>query len=141
MSNRLLPGILAAMQASRQTKDTELVRKITEKSKLKKIYWNRGTTGYTASVPGQMGDMTMVFSRPVDAPTDTWYHFTVRTWEGEVLKVENNTSGLNALAILAGRPDAAGASPLVAAVDELFSIVKDVGEGGVERALRQLDQI
>jgi hypothetical protein len=123
---------------SSQTKDIELVRKIIEKTKGKKIYWNKIQTGYQATVPGVPASMHLIFSRPDDAPPDTWYLFTVRTAEGDVLRVENNTSGLNALAILTAR---AVATPLVSVVNELFAIVKDVGEGGVERALRQLDQI
>lgn len=141
MSNQP-PNLLvrAMMRISHQAKDIELVRKIIEKTKAKKIYWNRIATGYQATVQSTPANMQLSFSRPADAPWDTWYIFTVRTGEGDVLKVENNASGLSALAILTGNATAP-TDNLVTAVNDLFTIVSAVGEGAVERAMRQLDQI
>jgi|SRR5277367_6178913 len=137
MANPSLTNLLALMNTDTtlRAKDLELVQKIAEKTKEGKLYWDRSATGYSASI---RDSMTLIFSRPTSAPSDSWYLFTVRTKEGDVLKIENKGGANQVMAILAG---VAPADPVVQAVDQLFALVRKVGEGSVERAIRTLDAI
>jgi hypothetical protein len=132
-----------------------LVSKITEKTREGKINWQKAPNGFAAYVPGIL---KVSF---VDAPMRNflmnltrWVIFAVRDEVGtELLKVENQTSAVpvpsspdpSGLTPLPPRPSlltVLAGDPLTNAVSELYFLVANqVGTGGVDKAIDQLEKL
>ena len=117
-------------------KEIELVRKITEKTKLRKIVWDKTRNGMSANVRGKMD---LVFVRaPVFFPLlgdRQWALFLVKGPLGnEILKVA--PSGAGPFAVLLGEP-----APLFAEVDALYAAVEEVAKADIDKAVDEIDQI
>lgn len=113
----------------------ELVAKITLKTRLKKITWQKSSTGVTASIPGGL-QFSFVFSPnpfiPVGA-TPNWQLFTVRRANGEeLLKVENGVG----FQLLIQQP-----TPLQKAVSALFEAVQALASDDLDNAINIVDRI
>jgi hypothetical protein len=119
-----------------------LVNKITEKTKQRKIPWNRSLNGLSASVPGGL-KLNIVERSPLSivgpAPA-RWVLFTVRDEKGnEILKVENSSQ------VSIGLPSSVeavlGGDSVTRAVDELYRAVRGAAKGEIEKAIDLLDKI
>ncbi len=113
----------------------ELVVKITLKTRLKKIAWQKSGTGATASIPGGL-QFSFVFSfnpfTPLGA-TPNWQLFTVRRANGEeLLKVENGVG----FQLLIQAP-----TPLQRAVSGLFEAVQASASDDLDNAINIVDKI
>jgi hypothetical protein len=151
-----IPEFLNALQPN---KKILLVKKITEKTREGKINWQKTPNGFAAYVPGIL---KIIF---VDAPAITiftnvtrWVIFVVRDEVGtELLKVENQTSAIPRSTSSEGLGEGLGlippihqpslltmlaGDPLTNAVTELYNIVvTQVGTGGVDKAIDQLEKL
>ena len=125
-----------------------LVKKITEKTRERKIAWQKTPNGAAAYVPGAL---RMNF---VEAPwaslwtTPRWVIFVVRDELGsELLKVENQSITVpgseSPPPLISTVPWILFAGdPLVNAVTELHNLVRSQeGKGGVEQAIDLLDKM
>ncbi len=108
--------------------DAVLIEKIIEKTGEKKLYWNREKNSYAAQYP-QLG-LSLEFS---GNSTFAWSTFTVKTKEGIVLQVSKDDS---VFSVLSGLKDSR-----VELADRLFSEVRKLGEGKIERTIKLLDQL
>jgi len=112
----------------------ELVAKIAQKTRLKKISWRRTGTGVTASIPGGL-EFSFVLSVNFFAPfgiAANWQLFTVRQASGqELLKIEN----------LSGVPALLGPTPLQSAVTNLFEAVRGSASDDLDSAINAVDRM
>lgn len=113
----------------------ELVVKITLKTRLKRIAWQKTGTGATASIPGGL-QFSFVFSPNPFTPfgaTLNWQLFTVRRASGEeLLKVESAIG----LQMLIQQP-----TPLQTAVSGLFEAVQASASDDLDNAINIVDKV
>jgi len=114
--------------------EVRLVRKITEKTRQKKIRWAKVEDGLTAISPGAKLQLSFVKPHWLAAKAShDWSLFTVREAKGrELLTVEH--SGM-------GSPARYSGDPLLTAVDELFEAVLELGEDDIRRAIEIIDGV
>ena len=120
-------------------KYVDLVRKITEKTRRKKILWNKTPTGFSATVAGKVH---FGFVRPLGWPLSggKWSLFTIRDEEGnEILSVNNPATSLVLDAILSGVDPSL--STLRDAIGDLFDAVEEIGRAEVEKLIETIDKI
>jgi len=127
MSNPLL-GIMTEPEPD--PKNLTLVQKIIEKTSQKRIYWQKSTTGFAASIGAPL-PMHLEFS----SQGQTWRTFRVQTKEGPILKVDNTILG-SMLLHMGGASD-----PLVALTSQLYRMVSHLGEGQIERAIDAIERL
>jgi hypothetical protein len=112
----------------------ELVVKIMLKTRLKRITWQRSSTGLTASIPGGLQFSFVLSSNsfiPMGA-SPSWQLFTVRRNSEELLKIEN-PSGFPALIGVR--------TPLQNAVADLFEAVNASASDDLDNAINTIDKI
>ena len=130
-------------------KKVALIRKITAKTQQGKIQWHKNVQGSFATAAGAL---VMNFVEAVGGllSPPRWVLFTVRDSAGtEIVKVENS-SNRQAMPMPSPPPSPHNAlleamlnapSPLVAAVNDLYRVVRTEAKGDVERAIDLLDRI
>ncbi len=114
-------------------KEIDLLDKIIQKTKEKKIYWNKAKAGYSAQVsagPSNLMKLEFLTSRD----RENWTQFIVQTEEGTVLTVDGTVNAF--LLRLVGLSD-----PGLVKTMELFALVTRLGEGSVERAINALEKL
>jgi hypothetical protein len=114
----------------------QLVHKITEKTRRKKIAWRSTNDGVTASVSGKM-ELNFLKGRGpwfiAPPPEQDWVVFTARDEKGdEILSIENSSGSLG--------PALYSGNPLLIAVTELYEAILDLGKEDIERAINIIDE-
>jgi hypothetical protein len=131
------PDISRFMMPSRKV---ELVKKIIDKTRQRKIIWQRDPNGIGAFLPGKL-KINFVEAPRIPLMNPRWVVFVVRDNAGaEVLKVDNPSTAVpnpNLLQTLLMAQE-----PLVSAVQELYDFIGGQTEkGSVEKAIDLLDTL
>jgi hypothetical protein len=122
------------------SKYVDLVRKITEKTRAKKITWSRTPNGMNTSVSGKM-HLGFVRSSGVLVTPEKWALFTIRDEDGnEILNINNSSPFSIASAVLGGGPPPVS-SALRKAVEELFEAIEEIARVEVEKLIDVVDRI
>ena len=116
-------------------KEIELVEKLAEKTRMGKIVWERTSSSLVATAPGMQ--ISFVRSSPwgaLDCLVGGWWEiFSIRSEHGaEIMKVEQ-PSGTPYFGVPASTPVPRG--KLLEAVDALYSVAADRGQGDIDKAI------
>ena len=114
----------------------ELVAKILQKTKEKKLQWQKDDTGSLSTLIGDRIQIRFVRQQKPGS-TLPWNVFSVKTPEGAALIVRNVEDSFAALSLGAGQPD-----PLLALVSELYAfITQGMEKQRLEKAIDTLDSL
>ena len=128
------------LQERNDPKYIDLINKIAEKTRAKKIRWKRTETGVSATVSDKM-ELGFVRSPWVGLGGRSlyrlwWALFKVRDENGnEILRVDNVSP------LEPGEPEAAEQKQLRDAVETLYAAIEQSGRAEVEKAIELIDKI
>jgi hypothetical protein len=106
----------------------ELIRKIIQRTKEKKLSWKRDRNMFRAVVPP---DMVITLT---ESPTlQRWSGFNVRTADGDLIRINNQP---NILFMLIRVPE-----EMLQSINELYTFVSGLGSPEIERAIERLDKL
>ncbi len=139
-ANRMLTA-LYGVSAEDVSKQTLLVRTITQKTREGKIVWTNTKTALSAVGPAGL-EFNFVVARSgpriLRGSSDQWQLFTVRDGNGEeLLKIENSDVGIPIPTLLSGaHPDS-----VEKAVDELFGTLQSAKNNHIADAISKIERL
>ena len=113
----------------------QLVQKLIEKTRERKIHWSKAPGALTSSIQGGM-KFTFILPGAFPPSSRKWIMFVVRDGLRTILKIGAGAPTLTALQSLAGISDR-----LRTAVEELFDLAIKVEEAAVRRVIDKINSI
>ena len=113
----------------------QLVQKLTEKTRERKIHWSKEPRKLSSSIEGKM-NFTFILPGAFPPSSRKWIMFVVRDGLRLIMKVQAGGAIPSPAEIVSGVPDR-----LRTAVNELFDLAIKVEEAEVRRVIDKLDSI